>query len=46
VKGFLGSYNKAAGKNLSVDSLCIQKAQDKYTGGPDPTKGCCAKLEA
>jgi hypothetical protein len=25
---------------------CIDKAQAKYTGGTDPTKGCFAKLEA
>src|SRR4030095_133286 len=25
---------------------CITKAQTKYTGGVDPTKGCFAKLEA
>src|SRR5215510_13691620 len=24
---------------------CIQKAQDKFDGGTDPTKGCFAKLE-
>src|SRR5262245_60943859 len=27
-------------------SACIDKATTKYTGGPDPTKGCFAKLEA
>ncbi len=25
---------------------CVDKAIAKYTGGPDPTKGCFAKLEA
>jgi len=25
---------------------CLDKAAAKYTGGPDPTKGCFAKLEA
>jgi hypothetical protein len=25
---------------------CLDKAVAKYTGGPDPTKGCFAKLEA
>src|SRR5262249_33086426 len=45
-KGLLGCINKAIGKNLSVDPLCTQKANDKYTGGIDPTKGCFAKLLA
>ena len=45
-KGLLGCINKAIGKNLSVDPLCVTKANDKYTGGIDATKGCFAKLEA
>lgn len=27
-------------------AACIQKAQDKFDGGPNPAKGCFAKLEA
>jgi hypothetical protein len=45
VKALLLCYNKAAGKNLPVDPLCLQKASDKFTGGVVPTKGCFAKLE-
>jgi hypothetical protein len=47
VKAILGCYGKDATKPDPVALLaCIQKAQDKYSGGVDPTKGCFAKLEA
>jgi hypothetical protein len=47
VKGILGCYGKNATKPDPVAfAACIQKAQDKYSGGVDPTKGCFAKLEA
>ena len=46
VKAILGCYGKAASAGLPVDPACIQKAQDKFDGGADPTKGCFAKLEA
>ncbi len=47
VKGILGCYGKDATKPDPTALLaCIQKAQAKYSGGIDPTKGCFAKLEA
>jgi hypothetical protein len=47
VKGILGCYGKDATKPDPTALLaCIQKAQGKYSGGIDPTKGCFAKLEA
>jgi hypothetical protein len=46
VKAILGCYGKNATKPDPVAlAACIQKAQDKYSGGVDPTKGCFAKLE-
>jgi hypothetical protein len=46
VKAILGCYGKNATKPDPVAlAACIQKAQDKYSGGADPTKGCFAKLE-
>ncbi len=41
----LKCYQTAQLKGLPVDPACIQKAEDKYSGGADPTKGCFAKLE-
>ena len=47
VKAILGCYGKDATKPDSTAlAACIQKAQDKFDGGVDPTKGCFAKLEA
>jgi len=47
VKAILGCKGKNATKPDPVAlAACIQKAQDKYSGGVDPTKGCFAKLEA
>ena len=46
MKAILGCYGKAASAGVPVDPACIQKAQDKFDGGADPTKGCFAKLEA
>jgi hypothetical protein len=47
VKGILGCYGKDATKPDPAALLaCIQKAQAKFDGGVDPTKGCFAKLEA
>ncbi len=46
VKAILGCYGKAASSGTPVDQECIQKAQDKFDGGADPSKGCFAKLEA
>jgi len=45
-KAILGCYGKAAKAGTAVDPECIQKAQDKFDGGTDPSKGCFAKLEA
>ena len=41
----LKCHNKAEKTGLAVDPLCIQKCQDKFDGGADPTKGCFEKLE-
>jgi len=47
VKGLLGCYGKNATKPDPVlTSACVLKAQTKFTGGADPTKGCFQKLEA
>jgi hypothetical protein len=46
VKALLGCHSKAEGKGIAVDPLCVGKAEDKFDGGLDPTKGCFAKLEA
>src|SRR5262245_61522960 len=47
VTGLLGCYSKDNAKPDPVKfPACIQKANDKYTGGDDLTKGCFAKLEA
>jgi hypothetical protein len=47
VKAILGCYGKNATKPDPVAlAACIQKAQDKYSGGLVPAKGCFAKLEA
>jgi hypothetical protein len=49
VKAILACYGKAASAGTPVDSSpggCIDKAQTKFDGGTDPTKGCFAKLEA
>src|SRR5262245_60539046 len=43
-KAILGCYKKAAATNF-VDPTCITKAQDKFDGGAEPTKGCFEKLE-
>ena len=46
-KAILGCYGKNATKpDAAALAACIQKAQDKYSGGADPAKGCFAKLEA
>jgi hypothetical protein len=42
----LGCYAKAHGKGIPVDGGCLQKCEDKFDGGGDPSKGCFAKLEA
>jgi cysteine-rich repeat protein len=47
VKAILGCDGKNTAKPDPVKfTECITKAQTKYTGGVDPTKGCFAKLEA
>jgi hypothetical protein len=46
MQGKLKCHNKAETKGTVVDPACLQKADDKYTGGAVPTKGCFAKLEA
>jgi len=47
VKAVLGCDGKNTTKpDPTAFSACIAKAQTKYTGGADPTKGCFAKLEA
>ena len=43
--GLLGCHNKAEGKDVAVDPECIRKAQTKFDGGIDPTKGCMGKAE-
>ncbi len=45
-KALLGCQGKAAGKGLTVDPACVQKAKAKFDGGADPAKGCFEKLEA
>src|SRR5262247_2648644 len=46
-KALLGCDGKNNGKPDAVAlSTCITKAETKYTGGADLTKGCFAKLEA
>jgi len=46
VKGLLGCYRKAQAAGTAVDPACVQKVEDKFDGGSDPSKGCFAKLEA
>jgi len=47
VKALLGCDGKNTKKpDPAALSACIAKAQTKYTGGADATKGCFAKLEA
>jgi hypothetical protein len=46
IKGLLGCYRKAQIKGVAVDAACLQKVEDKFDGGSDPSKGCFAKLEA
>src|SRR5262249_14927932 len=47
VKGLLGCYGKNTTKpNQAKFDECIAKAQAKFDGGDDPTKGCFAKQEA
>ncbi len=45
-KALLGCHGKAAGKGLTVDAACVQKAKTKFDGGTEPAKGCFEKLEA
>jgi hypothetical protein len=44
--GLMKCHAKAESSGLPVDSLCIQKAHDKFDGGLIPSKGCFEKLEA
>src|SRR4029077_8270832 len=49
LKSILKCHQKAETPGQSMDpnfASCITKAEDKYSGGADPTKGCFAKLEA
>jgi len=46
VKALLGCREKAAKKGVPVDPACEAKAWSKLDGGPNPAKGCFAKLEA
>src|SRR5262245_20250251 len=41
----LKCHNKAEKAGIAVDPGCIQKCEDKFDGGADPTKGCFEKLE-
>jgi hypothetical protein len=41
----LGCHNKAEGKGVAVDPLCVTKAEDKFDGGATPSKGCVQKTE-
>jgi hypothetical protein len=45
MQGNLKCHNVAEKSGAAVSAACIQKAQDKYTGGAVPAKGCFAKLE-
>jgi hypothetical protein len=45
-QALLKCHAKAEKKGVFVDPLCVQKAEDKFDGGADPTKGCFEKLEA
>ena len=46
-KAILGCDGKNTGKpDATALGACLQKAEAKYTGGVDLTKGCFAKLEA
>jgi hypothetical protein len=44
--GLLKCHQKAESTGTSVDPACVQKVQDKFTGGAVPANGCFAKLEA
>jgi hypothetical protein len=46
IKGLLECYKAAEKKGVAVDPACLQKVQDKFDGGDDPSRGCFAKLEA
>lgn len=41
----LKCHNKAEKSGVAVDPNCITKAETKFDGGADPTKGCFEKLE-
>src|SRR5262245_3812533 len=41
----LACPNKAEGKGVAVDPACVTKAEDKFDGGVDPSKGCVQKTE-
>jgi hypothetical protein len=42
----LACHVKAEAKGTTLDANCVAKAQRKFDGGPDPSRGCFAKLEA
>ncbi len=42
----LGVYAKGFKKGLPPDPAKLQKCEDKFDGGTDPTKGCFEKAEA
>jgi sugar lactone lactonase YvrE len=45
-KALLKCHVKAEAKGVVLDSVCVQKAKDKFDGGLDPSKSCFEKLEA
>jgi hypothetical protein len=46
MQGKLKCHTTAEKTGLAVSATCIQKADDKHTGGAVPANGCFAKLEA
>jgi hypothetical protein len=42
----LRCHSDAETSGAVLDPACIQRAEDKYTGGATPERGCFAKLEA
>jgi hypothetical protein len=46
VAGLLKCHTKAEKTGTVVSATCLQKVRDKFDGGPNPNKGCFAKLEA
>ncbi|HYC56141.1 MAG TPA: hypothetical protein VEL28_14500 [Candidatus Binatia bacterium] len=45
IRGLLKCYKTAQARGVAVDEACLQKVEEEFDGGSDPSKGCFAKLE-